>query len=323
MSPSATQPALPPERVAFLLESAAAASAVAAAGRLGILDRLDVGPVDTAALVRDCGVSERGAELLLRALAGLGLIVRGSKGSYQPAAEGLASLWPLFEPWEWLPAGIQNGRPVAAGDTPEGAQTLYPDLVPVLSKLFAPAAQRAADLLVATGPRILDVGAGAAPWSLALASRDPARHVTAVDLPKVISVTRNAVSAAGLEAQFEFVGADIFAAEWQQPQYDLVLAANVCHLFDDETNLRLLRCLFDALRPGGTLAIVDIVPNEQLDGPRPAVLYALGLLLRSGTGRAYPFSVYTEWLDRAGLKKVGRHELSVAPPFTLITAGRP
>jgi SAM-dependent methyltransferase len=161
---------------------------------------------------------------------------------------------------------------------------LYPRLVPLLGELFAPAAQRAADFLAATGPRILEVGAGAAPWSLALASRDPARHVTAVDLPEVISVTRNAVTAAGLEAQFEFVGADIFAAEWEQPEYDLVLAANVCHLFDDETALRLLRCLFNALRPGGTLAIVDVVPHERLDGPRPAVLYALGLLLRSRTG---------------------------------------
>jgi SAM-dependent methyltransferase len=200
---------------------------------------------------------------------------------------------------------------------------LYPRLVPLLGELFAPAAQRAADFLAATGPRILDVGAGAAPWSLALASRDPARHVMAVDLPEVISVTRNAVTAAGLEAQFEFVGADIFATEWEQPEYDLVLAANVCHLFDDETALRLLRCIFNALRPGGTLAMVDVVPNERLDGPRPAVLYALGLLLRSRTGRAYPFSVYREWLDRAGLKMVGRHEFSVAPPFTLITAGRP
>lgn len=323
MSPPAAQPAFSPERVAFLLESAAAAAAVAAAGRLGILDRLDSGPVDAPALARDCGVSERGAELLLPALAGVGLVEREADGSYHPAAAGLAGLWPLFDHWELLPAAIREGRPATAGDTPAGAESLYPDLVELLGELFAPAAKRAADLLASAGPRILDVGAGAAPWSLALAACDPVRHVTAVDLPDVIAATRRAVRAAGLEAQFEFLGADIFAADWSGLGYDLVVAANVCHLFDEETNLHLLDRLFDAVRPGGTLAIVEIVPNEQLDGPRPAVLYALGLLLRTGSGRAYPFSAYARWLERTGLEELARHELGGTPPFTLIPARRP
>ena len=52
---------------------------------------------------------------------------------------------------------------------------------------------------------------------------------------------------------------------------DLALIANVCHLFGENTNLQLLRRVADALRPAGRIAIVDILPTERGDGPRPAV----------------------------------------------------
>jgi hypothetical protein len=43
------------------------------------------------------------------------------------------------------------------------------DLVPLLSALFTPMARRAALLLAGSGVDVLDVRAGAAPWSIALA----------------------------------------------------------------------------------------------------------------------------------------------------------
>lgn len=217
---------------------------------------------------------------------------------------------------------MRHGQPRTAGDTTAGAETLYRALAPLLGELFEPAAGRAARLLASTGPRILDVGAGAAPWSRALAAQDPRRHVTALDLPQVLDAARTAVEADGLGDQFDFVAADMFSGDWPG-EYDLVLAANVCHLFDEESNLVLAGRLFSALRPGGTLAVVDILPDESLDGPPAAVLYGLGLLLRTATGRAYPFSAYTKWLEAVGLQAIERRDLSTSPPFTLITSRKP
>lgn len=70
------------------------------------------------------------------------------------------------------------------------------------------------------------------------------------------------------------------------------------------------------------MAIVDAIPDERLEGPRAVVLYALGLLQRTRTGRVYPFSTYAEWLREAGFEAIERSELSAAPPVTLITATR-
>ena len=57
---------------------------------------------------------------------------------------------------------------------------------------------------------MLDLGAGAAPWSLALAAADPEVVVTAVDLPAVLPVPGEIVAAAGRDAQFRLLGEDVF-----------------------------------------------------------------------------------------------------------------
>jgi hypothetical protein len=58
--------------------------------------------------------------------------------------------------------------------------------------------------------RILDVGAGAAPWSLAIARRNPRCRVTALDLGAVLAVTRRAVATAGQADRFDYISGDVF-----------------------------------------------------------------------------------------------------------------
>ncbi len=171
--------------------------------------------------------------------------------------------------------------------------------------------------------RVLDVGAGTVPWSLALARRDPECRITAVDLPAVLPATRAAVAAAGCEERFTLLAGDFFDVDWNTAGYDLAIAGNICHLFDAAANRRLLQRVFDALRPGGTLAILDVLPNERLDGPRWVVLYALGLLWRTTRGQVYPFSTYVTWLRAAGFESIEPTDLATGLPVTLITAHRP
>jgi SAM-dependent methyltransferase len=309
--------------LADVWDSLAAAAAVESAARLGVLARLDIGAVDAATLTRECGLSERGAQMLLAALAGIGLVEATDNGAYAPIVPNLAQVLAWGELWNGLDIAVRLDRPVVLVDSPTGAQEFYPQAVSALAALLAPAAERAADHLAGPGLHVLDVGAGAAPWSLAVAARDPGCRVTAVDLPAVLSVTRQAVQSAGWTSQFTFQPGDIFALEMAEGAFDLAIAGNLCHLFDPEVNRRLLARLFVALRPGGRIAILDALPNERLDGPRPVVLYALSLLLRTHGGRAYPFSTYVGWLRDAGYEEVEREVLSSIPPISLVTARRP
>jgi SAM-dependent methyltransferase len=321
-SPS-RKPRLTPEQWSFLQEALATSSALIAADHLGVLARLATGAADPVTIARDCAISLRGARLLLAALHSLGLIEEASDGSYRTDLSDLAQVTTWITPWGQLTQAIRDDRPARAGDTHGGAEILYPEVVAHLGAWFAPAAERAAGHLVGGRLRVLDLGAGAAPWSLAIAARNPDMRVTAVDVPAVLAVTRQVVASSGYADRFDYRSGDLFTLDLGRSTYDLAIAGNLCHLFDEATNRRLLGRLFDALRPGGMLAILDALPNERLDGPRPVVLYALGLLLRTNCGQVYPFSTYVGWLRDVGYEAVERIDLPSTPPISLITARRP
>jgi SAM-dependent methyltransferase len=317
------RPSITPAQAAALQEACATAAAIRSALELGVLARVAKAPAAPAAVAADCGLTRQGAHALLSALAGLDLLELGDDGCFRPAASGLAELAELLSPWASLPVALRGEWRPADAATIAGAESLYPTLVAQLGALFRPSAEHAAELLAQPGLRVLDVGAGAAPWSLALAARDPGCTVTAVELPGVIASTRTAVRRAGLEDRYEFVEGSAFEVDWGEPaSYDLALVANLCHLFAEEANRRLVRRVADAVRPGGRVGIVDILLNERGDGPRPAVLYALGLVLRTGSGRIYPYSAFRRWLGEDAFEDVRRRDLAGPFPFTLITGTR-
>jgi ubiquinone/menaquinone biosynthesis C-methylase UbiE len=213
---------------------------------------------------------------------------------------------------------VRSGEPLAKADTAHGAAVLYPDLVPLLSALFTPAARRAAQLLAGSGVDVLDVGAGAAPWSIAVARYSPGVRVTALDLPAVIASTRRAVDAADLGDRFDYLPADMFTCRLPDAAYDVVLLANVCHLFDDAHNRALLQRLRPAVKPDGLLAIIDVLPSPDPVAQRSISLYALGLRLRTSHGAVHPLTAYQTWTSNAGFGPVHVEQLSCAPPLHLL-----
>jgi ubiquinone/menaquinone biosynthesis C-methylase UbiE len=310
------------EQLSFLCEARAATAVVEASAELGILERLDRSPVDAAALAEECGVSQRAAESLLAALESLGLADRHPNGSYGAAGCDVNGFMRLLESWDRLADKIRQPE-TQRGDTLEGAQDIYPGIVTSLAAMFAPAAAAAAQNLASAGPRVLDLGAGAAPWSLALAAHDPSCRVTAVDLPVVLGATRQAVAAAGYEDRFRFVEGDVFAVNLGEAAFDLVIAANLCHLFGEEANRRLFDMTAQWLVPGGVVAVIEPLSQEGLNGSRALSLYAVGLAHRTASGKVYPFRTYTEWLHAAGFRDVKRIELAASPPATLVCAQLP
>jgi hypothetical protein len=216
-----------------------------------VIARVAKAPADPA-VAADCGLTRQGAAALLSALAGLDLLELGDDGRFRPAYSGLVQYVELLRPWASLQP-VLRGRPRPANAaTIAGAESLYPSLVSQIGALFRPSAEQAAALLAQPGLRVLDIGVGAAPWSLALVTREPSSIVIAVDLPAVMRSTRAAVRRAGLEYRYEFVEGSAFDVDWGEPRsYDLALIANICHLVGENANLQLLRRVTDALRAAG------------------------------------------------------------------------
>jgi hypothetical protein len=130
---------------------------IAAADRLGVLDRLRLGPIDSTTLAHDCAISERGASLLLAALAGLGLVEAMGGRGYR-ALDQPIRLVELLSQFRQLEDAVRDGKTILAVDVPAQAGAFYPDVVPVLADIAAP--QRSA--LPSTWP---DPVCGCSTWA--------------------------------------------------------------------------------------------------------------------------------------------------------------
>ena len=311
----------PAQRLLQLNTMLETAAAVDAASRLGILNRLYETPGTAEEIAQHCGTAPDLTQLLLDALEALGVLQRSDGGRYAGTA---AARWLITVAAGWSRLGdvVRTGQPLVSADTPAGAAELYPEAVTLLSQLCAAAAQRAATLLAPVRGEVLDVGAGAAPWSIALAHADPTARVTALDLPAVLRTTRRVVEVAGLATQFQFRAGDMFTAELPEATYDVIILGNVCHLFSPDTNRVLLQRLRPALSVRGTLAIVDALPSEDPEEHRSLSLYSLGLRMRTAAGAVYPLDAYTTWAREAGYGAVRAISLSRTPSLALMSCVR-
>lgn len=324
-----TTPATPsiaphdPEPFTQVADALTAAGAVTAAIRLGIMERLESGAADAVTVAADCGLTSRGAAVLLEALTALGAVRAAGNGCYRAGGIRSRDLERLLAMTDGLTGVLRTGVPAIAAGTPRGAGQLYPAAVPYLGSMMAGPAATVAERLVSADVavgEVLDVGAGAAPWSLALAREVPGCHITALELPEVLPATRVAVDAAGRTDRFTFRPGDALTTDLDAGAYDLVLVGNLCHLFDGPTNQRLLNRVAATLRPGGTLAILDVLPDTPAADRRSVALYALGLFARASQGGVHSFGAYQQWLTTAGLAPPDRADVSDAPPITLIHA---
>ncbi len=279
------------------------------AGALEVLDHLASSPGTAQEAAAALRLDQVATARLLDALAGLGLLRERSGGVFETDTVATGRLHSLTGFWQSLPEVVRTGEPAIRAATAAGATRLYPDVVPMLSEWFAPAAERFAAELTPWSGRVVDVGAGAAPWTIALAARNPEVHVTAVDFPAVLTRTRRAVTAAGLVPRFDYLPGDVL--DVALPAHDLAVVGNVCHLFDDAHNRTLLAKLHRTAR---RVAIVDVLPSAD-----PAMRrYALGLLARARGGAVHPLTAYQEWARQAGFASVTTVPLSADPPLTLL-----
>jgi hypothetical protein len=82
-----------------------------------------------------------------------------------------------------------------------------------------------------------------------------------------------------------------------------------------------LKKTFDALTPGGTIAIAEFVVNADRRGPAPCLIFAVNMLVNTQDGDTYSFEQMRDWLSEAGFANI--RTLDVATHSPLILADKP
>jgi 2-polyprenyl-3-methyl-5-hydroxy-6-metoxy-1,4-benzoquinol methylase len=185
-----------------------------------------------------------------------------------------------------------------------------------------PAAQVIAGILgvESAGPlRVLDIAAGHGMFGITLAQKNPEVEVAAVDWPAVLAVATENANTAGVGSRYRMIPGDAFTVDYGSG-YDVALVTNFLHHFDRAANVRFLARVAAALTPGGRIAVLEFVPNEDRVTPPAAASFVMNMLAGTPAGDAYTFAELRDMLMRAGFHDSSAH--GFGNPETVIVATR-
>jgi hypothetical protein len=337
---NAELPTVTPERILQLAWGYAPPLAIEAAIHHGVFDVLDEGPKTVAETAKATGASERGLKGTMNLLTGFGFLARADDGRYTLTPESsafLVSRKPAFHGgmfrhmssqllprWLQLNNVVASGKPaVAVNQEGTGGEFFSQFVMDIFPLSYAPATMLAHHLNFGTAGdpvSVLDLAAGSAVWSIAQAQCSPRVIATAVDWPEVLPVTQQSVARFGLANRFTFSPGDLQQADFGG-NHQLATLGHILHSEGAERSQALLRRTFDALAPGGTIAIAEFLVNADRTGPPNAVIFAVNMLVNTDHGDTFSFEEISGWLDAAGF--INPRLLESPGPSPLILATKP
>jgi len=280
------------------------AAALVAAHSGGLVAALVEQPGSAEELARRCGLDRRACANVLDVLAAFGLATR--EADRYGASDDLACCSLPLERmtsglWLHAPTFLRSGTPLMTMDaSPSEREGAYRNVVAELGKLFEDAAAELAARCGLAPRSILDVGCGSGVWGLALAQATPGARVTGLDLPAVLNSFVARASTLGLSDRVDSIPGDMHTAPLPEARWDLAIIANVLRLEPAERARVLVRRVVSAVRPGGSVIVVDALATGTPEAERARAIYSLHLALRTRSGSVHRSAEIGRWLEEAG-----------------------
>lgn len=156
---------------------------------------------------------------------------------------------------------------------------------------------------------VVDVGGGNGTNVIALARRYPHLRATVFDSPSVCELARAHMQSVGLGDRLDAVPGDCFRDPFPQGT-DCILFCHFFTIWSEDKNRALLKKCFDALPPGGSVMVFNMMQNDTEDGPLSAAMGSpYFLTLATGEGMLYTWREYETWMREAGFEAVKTQRL--------------
>ncbi|MEV0374492.1 methyltransferase [Streptomyces sp. NPDC050636] len=293
------------DTLARIVFGAMATHAVGAAVRLRVVDLIGDGERTADELAAECAAQPQAMGRLLRALAGLGLLVEGASGGFAVTPvgdllrgdrpESLRSFVRLFtdpailRAWEHLGDSVRTGGP--SFDAVFGKDFFgYLAEQPELSAEFNAAMSEATRDTAARVPAafdfgsfatVADIGGGDGTLLAAILAAHPALTGIVFDTAEGLAQAAAKLEREGLDGRSSLVAGDFFATAPEGA--DLYLLKSVIHDWNDEQCVGILRHCRRVIPDGGRLLIVEPVLPPVVD-PSAAGVYLsdLNMLVNLG-----------------------------------------
>lgn len=303
----------------------------------GVFDALNSSPKTAAQLARKARVSERGLIKILNALVGLHLLTRqGNRFALTPesAAFLVSTNAPyygrffhhttaqLIPKWLELKKVVRTGKPATAVNSETDGAAFFAEFVESLFPLSFPAASALGEHLEipkANAPvHVLDIAAGSGVWGIALAKQSKHVRMTAVDWPMVLDTTQRVANRHGVGKRLTKLPGDLQKVKYGNGHHIATLG-HILHSEGADRSRRLLKKVFKALSPGGTIAIMEFVVDDDRSGPPMGLLFAVNMLVNTKAGDTFSFKEISSWLREAGFTNPRLLDVPAVSPLILAT----
>lgn len=321
-----------PERIMQFAWGYSAPLVLEAALRNRVFDTLDSGPKTIEEVQAATGASTRGLAAIMNALCGFEFLDKDQQGRYSLTAESaafLVSTKPSFmgglirhtseilPKWLQINDVVRTGKPAAAVNQEETGTEFFEKLVSdIFPMSYAPAKNLAAHLHLGKA-QVLDLAAGSGVWSIALAQSSPDVRVSAVDWPNVLEITKKTAARFGVADRFSYIPGDLLSVDFGSG-YNVATLGHILHSEGEERSRRLLKKTFDAMAPGGTIAIAEFLVDKDRKRATMGLIFAVNMLINTDDGDTYSFEEISDWLREAGF--TNPRQLDSPGPSPLILA---
>lgn len=302
------------EDILALGRSYQGAAVLAAAADLDLFSALVSSSLSAAQLAFRLKCDVRALTILLDALAALRLLTKAGNNYAVPSGldafltpDGAQSVLAMAQHqghclrnWAQLARVVQTGRPAKRMPGIRGEEGAQEAFIGAMHNISAPNADR---VIRAVRPlrfrRLLDIGGASGTWTIAFLRACPSAQATLFDLPHVLPMARRRLAAVGLDKRVELVAGD-FTRNTLPPGADLAWVSAIVHQNSRAQNRALFAKVFASLRPGGRIAIRDILMGEDRTQPVAGALFAVNMLVATEGGGTFTFAELRDDLESEG-----------------------
>jgi ubiquinone/menaquinone biosynthesis C-methylase UbiE len=287
---------------------------------LGLFDALEKGEQQPAAtLAERLGCSEPHLQHLLDCMVTLGFLDQlydryelteaaerylCSDGAASMAALVRVSPGPL-ENWMNLAETIRTGRV---------AEPIEDDLAgfygPLVQATFPTQFRAAGRLGLRLGwqrtpnLRVLDLGAGRAPWACAVLEQSTGSTAVVNDFPEIIGLAESTIDERGLSARVELRPGNFHECVIEGGAYDIVVLGHICRTEGPELAPGLIARAVQGLKPGGKLLVADYFADNERRLNAFGVQMGMTMLANTLRGQVLTHAQMCGWLSEQPLEAI-------------------
>lgn len=150
---------------------------------------------------------------------------------------------------------------------------------------------------------LLDLGTGPGTYAFHLGIANPDLELFLIDLPEVLEVAHDVEKRYPLKNKITYLPVDVTQEEIPGT-YDMVMVSNTLHMLGEEESRKLLKRLFNVVKPGGSLVIqFQYMKDNKLGGRWPTILDMVQLCI-TDDGRNHSVGETRSWMEEAGYSDI-------------------